>query len=85
MKKKYTTEINTNICSGYMDKHIQNPFTRKKVIAILLQCENCYHAVSKCTVSMRVKLDPNVGKKGPDVEKKGLNVEKKEKRNSQHR
>ena len=24
-KKKYTTRINTNICSGYIDKHIQNP------------------------------------------------------------
>ena len=35
-KKKYTTGINTNICSGYIDKHIQNPLKparlKKKVM-----------------------------------------------------
>ena len=25
VEKKYITGINTNICSGYIDKHIQNP------------------------------------------------------------
>ena len=25
-KKKYTNGINTNFCSGYIDKHIQNPW-----------------------------------------------------------
>ena len=36
MEKKYTTVINTNICSDYEDKHIQNPLKparrKKKVI-----------------------------------------------------
>ena len=69
-KKKYTTGINTNICSGYIDKHIQNPLQparRKK--------KSCYHAVSKRTAGMRVEL----AKKDPNVEK-----EEEDKRNSQH-
>ena len=36
MEKKYITVINTNICSDYEDKHIQNPLKpahrKKKVI-----------------------------------------------------
>ena len=35
-KKKYATGINTNICSGYINKHIQNPLkltrSKKKVM-----------------------------------------------------
>ena len=57
-KKKYTTVINTNIFSDYEDKHIQNPLAGKKKLY--------YHAVSKSTAGMRVKLvkkDPNVQKK----------------------
>ena len=55
-KKKYTTGINTNICGGYIDKHIQNPIARKKIMAILLQRKKCYHAVSKRMAGMRVEL-----------------------------
>ena len=52
-KKKYTTGINTNICSGDIDKHIQNPLKyalrKKKVMTILLQRKKCDQAISKRT------------------------------------
>jgi len=57
-KKKYTTVINTNICSDYKDKHIQNPLAGKNKLY--------WHAVSKRTAGMLVRLaekDPNVQKK----------------------
>ena len=60
-KKKYTTVINTNICSDYEDKHIQNPLkpTRREKKVILSRGIEAH-------AGMRVKLakkDPNVQKK----------------------
>ena len=49
-EKKYTTGINTNICSGYIDKNIQNP------VKTTGQKKSCYHAVSKRTAGIRAEL-----------------------------
>ena len=39
-KKKYTTGISSNICSGYIDKHIKNP--KNSVIGTFFRIENRY-------------------------------------------